>query len=205
VGRRFHEWLDSLDPALRAAIRESLVPWLGTALMALLLILVAGALPATGDFFQLDVSGALVVWALTFGFSIVIVYANQRQELRPLAYGVAILTTCAAVVLCTAAMISLSRPPGSSAIAAMFILAAAYYGHLYRMTVRFPFGWISLLVALLGAMALNRHPGNWMVFALSAPAAFGSSWLLGTMARRSDRSRAQREAYRAAVQAQILD
>lgn len=44
-----------------------------------------------------------------------------------------------------------------------------------------------------------------MVFALAAPAAFGGSWLLGTMTYRAERARIRSESLKAAVQAQILD
>lgn len=203
--RRFLEWLDAIDPGVRAALNSSLVPWLGTAVIAMLVIVVAGVLPATGAFFQLDASAAIAVWAGTFGFGIGANWLDRRLEFRPVVYGTLVLACCAAILFFAASLIALSRPPGSSAMAALFILASAYYGHLYRMTVRFPFGWLAIVVALLGAAALNRHPANWMVFSLAAPAAFGGSWLLGTMSHRAEKARREGEAYKAAVQAQILD
>jgi signal transduction histidine kinase len=183
----------------------SLVPWLGTAAIAMLVIVVAGVLPATGAFFQLDVPSAIAVWTVAFGFGIGASWLDRRLEFGPVVYGTLVLATCAAVLFFAASMIALCRPPGSSAMAGLFILASAYYGHLYRMTVGFPFGWLAILAALLGAAALNTDPANWMVFSVAAPAAFGGSWLLGTMARRAEKARRAGEAYKAAVQAHILD
>jgi signal transduction histidine kinase len=205
VKRRFLEWLDALDPGLQASMRRSITPWLMTAAMAMGVILVGGVLPVTGDFFQLDVKRALAVWAAVFGFGICANLIDRRFELEKLAFAVAALSSCAVVLFFACSMIALSRPPGSSAMAALAILAASYYGYLYRMTARFPFGWLAMLVAFGGALALNEDEGNWAVFALAAPTAFGGSWLVGTMTYRMDRARIRSESLKAAVQAQILD
>lgn len=158
--RRFIEWLDAIDPGLRLSMRRSIAPWFMTAAMAMLVILIGGVFPVTGDFFQLDVQRALILWSAVFGFGICVNLIDRRLELEGVAFAFAALSSCAVVMFFAGSMIALSRPPGSSAMAALFILAASCYGYVYRMTVRFPFGWLAMLVAFAGAAALNDDDGN---------------------------------------------
>lgn len=202
--RRFHEWLNTLDPAVRAAARGSLAPWFGTATAGLLVVLIAGVLPGTSGFFQLRVGPALALWALTFGVGIGTSWVHRRFDVSPSTYGILLLGNGTTMMLLAASLATLSKLPGAAALAAIFILEAGYYGYVYRTTARHPFGLAAVALAAAGALLLGRDEAHRALFAIAGPVALGGHWLLGTITWRQHHERAHSESLRAAVRAQIL-
>jgi two-component system C4-dicarboxylate transport sensor histidine kinase DctB len=203
--QRFNEWVQSLDPSLPVAMRCSVAPWLCAGITALVFILVAAWLPAARDFFRLQGLPALGCWLLAFASILAVAHWDRRSKLSVAGYGVAVLLTSGALLFSATSLVALSKPPGSAVLAGGFILLAGYCGHHHRVSLRKPFGLLAVAGALVAALAIDASGETLAVFAAAAPAAFGASWLLGTIADRRQRERLHTQALQAAVRAQIVE
>src|SRR5690606_8048463 len=80
-----------------------------------------------------------------------------------------------------------------------------WYGHMFQVTLRYPWHALGSLVVFLIAAALTPSPEHLTVLAVVGPTAVFGKLLLGSWALKSDQHRAEAEHLRAAVQAQMLD
>ena len=201
----FFEWLGIVDPSLRQAMRSSLMPWFGTAAIALAVIAACSVAPGASRYFGLDAETAVLLWLAVFGFCIAAAALDRKVGFSPGAYGLAFVVSSGLVLTFAASLAALSRPPGSAVLAGIFVLTSGYYGHIHRSTARYPFGLGLVVFASLAALTLAPSPDSWSMLAVTGPIAVGANWLLGSIGYRAQTARLEEEALRAAVNAQILE
>jgi signal transduction histidine kinase len=158
--------------------------------------------PWLNDFFALELAPALIGW-LPALLLIGALHLFDRRPWRRANY-VLDLVFASYLELYLAALVAWSGPRGGPVFAALFLLTAAYHGHIFRTTPREPFMTLGTLVAVGGGMLLVRDTDGVAVLAVTGAAAVTAQLMVGTMALRSQRARRRHETLLAAVQAQML-
>ncbi len=101
-------------------------------------------------------------------------------------------------------MARLRELTGATSSAGCFLFTAAFHGRLFRVTPRTPFLAVGTALALALAAFLCAAQEHRALFAVIGPAALMAEFYLGTFAVQHDRTAAEAERLRAAVQAQML-
>ncbi len=152
-------------------------------------------------FFGLRATPALVVLAILCGTSIVgmLLTRTASPDVR---CGASLLGN-ALIIWFAASLVALSNERGATAFALLPVFVGAYHGYLYRLSLRYPFPAVSMVLGLCGALALDSSHA--VLFTLIAPLTIGVGLTLGTVALRTDALDDERDKLRAAVAAQALE
>jgi two-component system C4-dicarboxylate transport sensor histidine kinase DctB len=197
----FRRWVTAQSvPEVLAA--SSVGAWLS--LVALILVLLAAATwaPRAREFFGLEPGTALLCLGpalVDFAFALL---HRKRQHIEPWGW-VLSLTGTTGLQFFVASLMAVSATRGATLFAGFFLFTAAFHGRLFRVTPRTPFLPMGTALAL-GLAALIARPDNLPLFAVIGPAALMAELYLGTFALQHDRTAAEAERLRAAVQAQML-
>lgn len=197
----FRRWVNAQNvPEVLEA--SSVGAWL--ALVALILVLLAAATwaPSAREFFGLEPGTALLCLGpalADFAFSLL---HRGRRHIETWGW-VLSLTGTAGLQFFVASLMALAAPQGATVFAGFFLFTASFHGRLFRVTARTPFLPVGTALAL-GLAALLARPENLPLFAVIGPAALMAELYLGTFALQHDRTAAEAERLRAAVQAQML-
>jgi signal transduction histidine kinase len=198
----FRRWVNEQNaPEVLAA--SSVGSWL--ALVALVLVLLAAATwaPYAPQLFALPVGTALLCFTpalVDFGFTLL---HRRRQHIEPWGWLLS-LTGTTGLQFFVACLMALSAPQGATIFGAFFLFTAAFHGRLFRVTPRTPFLAVGTALALLAAGLLFARREHVALFAVIGPAALMAELYLGTFAVQHDRTAAEAERLRAAIQAQML-
>lgn len=197
----FRRWVHAQNvPEVLAA--SSVGAWLS--LVALILVLLAAATwaPRAQEFFGLDPGTALLCLGpalLDFAFALL---HRRRQHIETWGW-VLSLSGTTGLQFFVASLMAISAPSGATLFAGFFLFTAAFHGRIFRVTPRTPFLPFGTALAL-GLAALLTRPENLPLFGVIGPAALMAELYLGTFALQHDRTAAEAERLRAAVQAQML-
>jgi signal transduction histidine kinase len=197
----FRRWINTqnVSEVLEAS---SVGAWLS--LVALVLVLLAAAewAPRAREFFDLDSGTALLCLGpalVDFAFAVL---HRKRRHVETWGW-VLSLTGTTGLQFFVASLMAISASQGATVFAGFFLFTASFHGRLFRVTPRTPFLPAGTALALALA-ALFARPENLPLFAVIGPAALMAELYLGTFALQHDRTSAEAERLRAAVQAQML-
>jgi signal transduction histidine kinase len=188
---------------LEVLAASSVGAWL--ALVALVLVLLAAAswMEGARKVFGLPFGTALLCFLpalVDFAFAVL---HRGRQHIEPWGWVLALVgTTC--LQFFVACLMALSELPGATVFGGLFLFTAAFHGRLFRVTPRTPFLAVGTALALALAALLFASREHRALFAVIGPAALMAEFYLGTFAVQHDRTAAEAERLRAAVQAQML-
>jgi signal transduction histidine kinase len=129
----------------------------------------------------------------------------QRDRMTLRVYGVCSLVNTALLQMFAASLVSLSEPPGSTVLAAVFLLIVGFQSFRFLVTPRYVFAALPTVFAIAVALALNPSRTHLSIFAVTAPAALGAAFLLGGWGLTAARAREERASLRAALQAKVLE
>jgi two-component system, NtrC family, C4-dicarboxylate transport sensor histidine kinase DctB len=202
--RAFDRFIEQQDEILA---REAASPraWLmSSAFVCLFLPLLAWG-PGASAYFGLRFWPALICYvpALAVGLAWGFWHADGKRISR--AGWVWELFDCVLVQFFCASLIVWCSPEGAAAISSLFIFAAAYHGHLFRVTLSEPFLAVGTLAAAAATSLLDRTGERRQLFAFVGVAAVAAELLVGTNARRWHQARSRTDQLRAAIDANILD
>lgn len=198
----FRRWVRAQDVA-EVLQASSVSAWL--ALIALVGVMLAALRWAPGhELFDVPTGTALLCFlpALPdFAFALL---HQKRPRIEPWGWGLSLLGTCG-LQFFVASLMALSELKGATAFGGLLLFTAAFHGRLFRVTPGTPFLAVGTAVALLLAATLSRSREHLSLFAVLGPAALMAELYLGTFAVRHDRTAAEAQRLRAAVQAQMLE
>lgn len=197
------EWLDTIDPDMRLAV-VSLQTWRNVTVLGAMVIVGAGLLPATRELFHLDAGSALACFTPTLVLGVTVALLERQKRLSLFAFGVLVTLGSALFQFFMWSLISLSEPPGALVMAAFPMLLAAYHGHVFRASPRYPMVAVGTGLAAVGALLVERSPTHLAIYAVVLPMAAGLSLSLGQIAQTGERSRVRSLALREALDAQLL-
>jgi two-component system, NtrC family, C4-dicarboxylate transport sensor histidine kinase DctB len=199
----FHTWVQAQKvPELLTA--SSLGAWL--TLVALVLVLLAAATwaPGADTFFALPVDIALLCFMPALADLAFALLHRGRQHVETWGWLLSLAGTTG-LQFFVASLMALSAPQGAPVFGGLFLFTAAFHGRLYRVTPRTPFLVVGTALALALAAALFAQEERLALFAVIGPAAVMAELYLGTFAVRHDRTAAEAERLRAAIQAHMLE
>jgi two-component system C4-dicarboxylate transport sensor histidine kinase DctB len=199
----FRRWVNAQNvPEVLAA--SSVGAWLS--LVALVLVLLAAAAWVDGarEVFGLPFRTALLCFVPSLVDFTFAVLHRGRQHIEPWGWVLSLVgTTC--LQFFVACLMALSALPGATVFGGLFLFTAAFHGRLFRVTPRTPFLAVGTALALTLAAVLFANREHRALFAVIGPAALMAEFYLGTFAVQHDRTAAEAERLRAAVQAQMLE
>ncbi len=169
------------------------------------ILLVAAYAPGARELFRLPLPTALGLY-LPF-VAAQVTYALLLHRRTSVSHGLLLVSLLGTGYLqCfLALLIVLCAPEGGVVFSSLFLFTAAFYGYLHRSSPRQPFNALTTAVALLVASAFAPSFDHLVILGVVGPASLVGSLFLGSIAVAQDRSRAEAERLRAALQAQILD
>ena len=198
------EQLEYLD---QNAAREltSTRSWILTSLFVFLLLSAGAYAPGVKEYFGLRVVPALLTFlpAMIAAFAFGAWHSNQRTFGRR--GWLAVLVGTAYVQFFCASLVAWSNAKAAGPVASLVLLAAAYHGHAYRVTLRNPLLAIGTVLAIAGAALLHPTRERVSVLLFVGTAAVGVELIVGTVSARWNEVRQRSERLKAALQAQILN
>jgi signal transduction histidine kinase len=199
----FSRWLRVLDPELRRSISDPKA-WLGLLGLTSLVVALGAVVPGTRGFFELEARTPIAWLIPTFALGIGGGIAEQRGRLGARWFGILALLDSLLLQIACWSMVTSSSMQGAAVLAGIPVLVAAYHGHAFKASMRHPQSLVTTSLALLGGVALAWGTDQLAIVAVAGTLAVGVSVLLGTVALASHDARAELDALRAAVDAQIL-
>jgi signal transduction histidine kinase len=200
---RFREWSTQLDPELRRAISDP-GAWFMAFVVALLVVMFAGLVPQTRGPFRLEWQVPALLFAPPFVVGVAGGLWEKRKRMPAATFGAIALVDSFFFQLFAWSLVSYSSRPGNLLMAAFPLLLAAFHGHSYQASARYPFQLVGTALAPCIAIALRPSPDAAVIFAVAAPAALVTSALLGTIAMSRHQEGRERTALKEALDAQIL-
>jgi signal transduction histidine kinase len=199
----FRRWVNAQNES-EVLEASSVGAWL--ALVALVLVLLAAAawLDGARELFALPFGMALLCFLpalLDFAFAVL---HRGRKHIEPWGWLLSLAGTTG-LQFFVACLVALSALPGATVFGGLFLFTAAFHGRLFRVTPRTPFLAVGTALALGLAAVLFANSQHRALFAVIGPAALMAEFYLGTFAVQHDRTAAEAERLRAAIQAQMLE
>ncbi|WP_224240437.1 sensor histidine kinase [Hyalangium gracile] len=198
----FQRWVNAQNvPEVLAA--SSVSSWLALVALVLLLLAAASWAPRAEQLFALPVGTALLCFIpalVDFAFALL---HRKRQHVETWGWLLSLAGTTG-LQFFVASLMALSAPQGATIFGGFFLFTAAFHGRLFRVTPRTPFLAVGTALALALAALLFARPEHTALFAVLGPASLMAELYLGTFAIQHDRTAAEAERLRAAVQAQML-
>ncbi|HSP81489.1 MAG TPA: sensor histidine kinase, partial [Myxococcaceae bacterium] len=204
VVQAFKRWVRAQDTreVLGAATVEA---WLTLGATVTALLALAAWVPGARAFFDLPFTPSVLSFAPTFALGLGFALLHRgRQQIERWGW-LLILAGTASLQFFMATLAARAAMPAAVVFAALFLLVTSFHGRLHRVTLGQPFLALGTVLALGLAAWLSRSEEHLALFAVLGPAAVVGELHLGTFALKHDRTLAEAEQLRAAVQAQILD
>jgi signal transduction histidine kinase len=199
----FRRWVNaqSVQEVLTAS---SVSAWL--ALVALVLVLLAATqwAPGAEEFFALPLGTALLCFTPALADFAFALRHRQHPHVDTRGWLLSLVGTTG-LQFFVASLMTLCALPGATVFGALFLFTAGFHGRLFRVTPRTPFLAVGTALALVLAAALFARREHVALLAVIGPAALMAELYLGTFAVQHDRTAAEAERLRAAVQAQMLE
>jgi signal transduction histidine kinase len=204
IGRAFDRWIEHQDDSY-ARVAASLRAWLTSSLFVCIFLPVLAYAPGARDYFGLRFVPALVCYVPCSIVGVAFALWTRGDKPFGRAAWIVYLLDCAAVQFFCASLVSWCSPRGAAAISSLFIFAAAYHGHLLRVTPAEPFLAIGTALSAAGASLFDPTGERRHLFLFAAAAALTAELMVGMNARRRDLARRRTEQMQAALAANMLD
>jgi two-component system C4-dicarboxylate transport sensor histidine kinase DctB len=199
---RYQRWLSTLADDRKNGTTIGM--WCSTAVMVLVVLLLTSSVPPIAGWFHLRFRPALLSFLPSFVLGLTAAYLQQKGRLSLAAHGALVLAGCFLLQFFFAALIALSRPPGSFALASLLVLTLAFHGYLARASVRYPYILTCSVAAMLCAVALFHQPDTLTVFAFVFPTGILISLMTGGAGLREHKDRRERDKLRQAIHYKAL-
>lgn len=198
----FRHWVNTQNPA-EVLAASSVSSWLALVALVLLLLAAATWAPRARELFALPVGTALLCFVPALVDFVFALMHRKRQHVEPWGWLLS-LTGTTGLQFFVASLMALAAPRGATLFGGFFLFTAAFHGRLYRVTPRTPFLAVGTALALGVSGLLFARAEHVALFAVTGPAALMAELYLGTYAVQHDRTAAEAERLRAAIQAQML-
>lgn len=203
MNSRFYEWLSAIADQRKELAHPR--AWIQLALVSVGVLAVAAFVPGPRELFGLRFVPAVLALLPSVAFGVIGSAFLQRDRMTLRVYGVCSLVNTALLQMFAASLVSLSEPPGSTVLAAVFLLIVGFQSFRFLVTPRYFFAALPTVFAIAVAIALNPSRTHLSIFAVTAPAALGAAFLLGSWGLTAARAREERSSLRAALQAKVLE
>ena len=200
---RYREWLATLADDRKNATSPKM--WLGTTVLVLCILILTAYIHPVSDWFGLRFWPSLFYFIPCLLLGVIGGHLEQRGKLSLHAWGALALVGNAYLQFFFAMLIVLSRPPGSFALASLFVLTVAFHGYVMRATRRYPYPAIGTLLAIVAAEAIDPSDATTTVLAFVAPTSLLISLLTGSAGLREHKDRREREKLRQAIHYRALN
>jgi two-component system, NtrC family, C4-dicarboxylate transport sensor histidine kinase DctB len=202
VRAAFRHWVNTQNTA-EVLAASSVTSWLALVALVLLLLAAATWAPRARQFFALPVGTALLCFVPALVDFVFALLHRKRKHVETWGWLLS-LTGTTGLQFFVASLMALAAPQGATLFGGFFLFTAAFHGRLYRVTPRTPFLAVGTALALGVAGFLFARAEHVALFAITGPAALMAEFYLGTFAVQHDRTAAEAERLRAAIQAQML-
>ena len=204
VTRAFDGWVAQLDPELA---RELTSPrsWILTSLFVVLLVAASTWVPGVREHLTLRPIPALITFAPAAISAAAFSAWHWRRKAFSRGSWLAILLGTIYVQFFCASLVAWTGVRARGTASSIFLIAAVYHGHSYRVTLSRPFLPIGTILAASAAMALNPTPERISALCVMGVAAVVLQLIAGSVAARLDVVRRRSERLSAAVRAQVLN
>lgn len=204
VQASFKRWMRTQHTA-EVLAASSASAWVTLTVLVAVLLAVAAYAPGASALFGLRYVTALLCFLPALGTGLLFVALHRgRKKVEWWGWLLQLVGT-ASLQFFVAALMALSKVGGAPVFGAFFLFTAAVHGRSLRATPSQPFPVLGTLLALLAALPLCASEQHLALFGLIGPSSLIAALYLGTFALEHDRSTAEAERLRAAVQAQLLD
>lgn len=200
---RFRNWLSMLDQDKLVALAD-IKGWSIVLIFSLIGILIGSLGPVTSGFFQTEFQVPFIVWLVVCAGAILEISDRVRKGLSFVTYGLMRMFVATILQFFLWTMVVYSSVMGGAVIVAFAILVASYHGQFYQISLEYPFGVFITLIALAGAFLLDADFSHLAILILGGLMALGTGWVMGSHERQRMISVREKDALRAAVDAQIL-
>ena len=176
-------------------------------LFTLLIVYLASSSGTIGQYFQMQWQPVLLCMLPVTLCAIVISRPSTRTRLSWHGYGVLILATSTALQFYSWSMVCFSAMPGAILFAAPPILIAAYHGHCFQASLYYILPPLTTLTAVLMAATVSLvwvDTAHALIVVFAGAMALMSAFVTGEVALRSSAGARERDAMRAAIDAQLL-
>lgn len=202
VRAAFRRWVNAQNvPEVLAA--SSVDSWLGLISLVLVLLAAAKWAPHAEELFALPLGTALLCFVPALVDLVFAGLHRRRQHIETWGWLLSLAGTIG-LQFFVASLMALCAPVGATIFGGFFLFTAGFHGRLFRVTPRTPFLAVGTALALVLAALLFGQWDDVAVFALIGPAALMAEFYLGSFALQHDRTEAEAERLRAAIQAQML-
>jgi signal transduction histidine kinase len=204
VQASFKQWMRAQHTAeVLAASGAS--AWAVLTVLVAVLLAVASLAPGASTLFGFPYGTALLCFLPALATGLLFVGLHRgRKKVEWWGWLLQLVGT-ACLQFFVAALMALSKVEGAPVFGAFFLFTASVHGRNLRATPSQPFPVLGTLLALLAALPLCATEKHLALFGLIGPSSLIAALYLGTFAVEHDRSTAEAERLRAAVQAQLLD
>jgi two-component system, NtrC family, C4-dicarboxylate transport sensor histidine kinase DctB len=193
----YRAWVATLQDDRKNATTPRM--WAGTAFTVFLIIVFASSVPPISSWFGLPFVPALLCFLPSLVLGFVGGFLESRGALSLPVYGALVLISNALLQFFFAALVSLSRSPGSFVMASLLVLTMAFHGYVTRVSLRFPLPLLSSILGLLAAAALQPSTENISLFAFIGVTGTLTSMLMGQAGLREHLARERQEKLRQAI------
>jgi signal transduction histidine kinase len=202
-GPAFLEWARGLDARWLAG---GTWPrgWIASTALALALAIAIALGPPLRQAFALRVVPFTALLLGALGVALGVVELHRRIGLSPRTRGAAYCAAAFLHALAAGSVVTLSREPGSFALAWAPIAVAWWHVSMFKASLRAPFVPLSNALGLLAALALRPEPGPAAVLAVAAVVGPGFGLALGSFLVRARSELAFTDGQREAIAAQAL-
>lgn len=203
MSRAYLRWINNLDREQFDALTDRRV-WLFILGTFVAIISIASYAPGARDFFAMRFWPAL--WSLApVAICAAIVSAKPLERgMKITHWGILILVTTTAFQFFMWSLVCFSDMPGATVLAALPILLCAYHGEAYRFSKHYPWWALSFVPALGLALLVAPTREHLTTLAVGGLIAFGAAWTMGSHGVLRAASQRERDALKAAVDAQTL-
>jgi two-component system, NtrC family, C4-dicarboxylate transport sensor histidine kinase DctB len=200
---RYHRWLATLVEDRKNG--TTMGAWGATAVLVLVVLILTSSVAPIASWFQLRLLPAVACFVPSFILGITGARLQDRGRMSLEVHGAFVLAGCLLLQFFFAALIALSRPPGSFALAGLFVLTLAFHGYLARASLKFPYLLGCSFLATLGAVFLDSGPDTLTVFAFVFPTGILVSLMAGQAGLREYNDRRERNKLRQAIHYKALN
>ena len=200
---RFLRWLQTLDREQFDALTDRKV-W-AFILLTFVAILATGSFaPWARDFFAMRFWPALFALAPVALCALVVSAKPLEKGMSQQHWGILILVTTGAFQFFMWSLVIFSNLPGATVLAALPILLCAYHGEAFRFSRAHLWWGLSFFPAWALAWLLAPQQEHAAIVGLGGLIAFGAAWTMGSHGVLRAEAARERDALKAAVDAQTL-
>lgn len=203
MAKQFRNWVAVLDQDSLTAMADPR-GWIIVLASSFCCILTISLAPLISTFFETDFRITFTFWLVLLPVGILISIRWIREQLTLPVLGCFLILVSFVLQLFLWSLVISSSLMGGAVLAACPVLLASYHGQFFQVSLEYPFGVLSTILAVIGAFIVDSDHSHLAILALGGFSAIGAALVMGGNERRRLVSVREKEALRAALDAQIL-